>query len=109
MGICCKEGIEQVYTRSYQCDLDVLTNVVFIVRSWDKVFCIARGTQIAFYKDSKSAKSTPEQYFKGESPMDLNGATVKIADDYTKKKHVFRIRYVPLLHYIVGWFLSFFQ
>lgn len=71
-----------------------------MIRSWDKLFCIVRGMHIAFYKDSKSVKSTPEQYFKGEAPMDLNGATVKVADDYTKKKHVFRIRFVFSFAYL---------
>lgn len=66
--------------------------IMIIYRSWDKVYCVIRGTQIAVYKDAKSAKAAPEQYYKGESPMDLIGATVKIAEDYTKKKHVFRIR-----------------
>lgn len=47
---------------------------------------------LGFYKDSKTAKSSPEQFFKGEQPLDLVGATVKVADDYTKKKHVFRLR-----------------
>jgi spectrin beta len=45
-----------------------------------------------FYKDQKSYKLAPEGYFKGESPVDLRGGSAKVADDYTKKKHVFRIK-----------------
>lgn len=65
---------------------------IVIYRSWDKVFVVIRGTHIAFYKDSKNAKSAPDQFYKGEAPLDLTAATVKVAEDYTKKKHVFRIR-----------------
>ncbi|XP_044730255.1 spectrin beta chain isoform X2 [Chrysoperla carnea] len=61
-------------------------------RSWDKVYSCLKGSMLGFYKDSKTAKSSPEQFFKGEQPLDLVGATVKVADDYTKKKHVFRLR-----------------
>lgn len=47
-----------------------------------------------FYKDQKSYKAAPESYFKGESLVDLRGGSAKVADDYTKKKHVFRIKWV---------------
>lgn len=47
-----------------------------------------------FYKDQKSYKAAPESCFKGESPVDLRGGSAKVADDYTKKKHVFRIKWV---------------
>lgn len=61
-------------------------------RSWDKVYVVVRDTHVAFYKDQKVYKSTPDQYWRGEVPLDLNGATAEVASDYTKKKHVFRIK-----------------
>jgi spectrin beta len=61
-------------------------------RSWDKVYVVLRGNQILFYKDQKSVKSTPDVYFKGEIPLDMRGGTCEVASDYTKKKHVFRIK-----------------
>jgi len=61
-------------------------------RSWDKVYVVLRGVQLLFYKDQKAAKSTPDVYFKGEVPMDLRGGSCEVASDYTKKKHVFRIK-----------------
>ncbi|XP_059484523.1 spectrin beta chain isoform X2 [Neocloeon triangulifer] len=63
-------------------------------RSWDKVFAVLRGPQLLFYKDQKSAKATPDIYFKGEVPLDLSGGSCEIANDYTKKKHVFRVKIV---------------
>ncbi|CAH1959566.1 unnamed protein product [Acanthoscelides obtectus] len=61
-------------------------------RSWDKVYCLVKGTQMSFYRDAKNAKSTPDQRFKGEPPLSLRGAQASQAQDYKKKKHVFRLR-----------------
>lgn len=65
-------------------------------RSWDKVYMVVRGQTLVTYKDQKSYKSSIEQTHKGESPLDLNGATVIVASDYTKKKHVFRVKCVTI-------------
>lgn len=61
-------------------------------RSWDKVHCVIRGSQLAFYKDAKTAKSTPDQRFKGEPVLSLRKAVANVAQDYKKKKHVFRLK-----------------
>uniref|UniRef100_A0A069DY92 Spectrin beta chain n=1 Tax=Panstrongylus megistus TaxID=65343 RepID=A0A069DY92_9HEMI len=61
-------------------------------RSWHEMYIVARGHLLLAYKDAKAAKSTPDTYYKGESPIDLRGATVDVATDYTKKKHVFKIK-----------------
>lgn len=53
---------------------------------------VLRANLLIFYKDQKSSKAAPEGYFKGESPLDVRGGSVKVAADYTKKKHVFRIK-----------------
>lgn len=53
---------------------------------------VVRGGQVFFYKDQKTAKATPEAYFKGEAPLDVRGGSSEIASDYTKKKHVFRVK-----------------
>ncbi|KAJ2951562.1 hypothetical protein O0L34_g13711 [Tuta absoluta] len=47
---------------------------------------------MSFYKDQKSYKSAPEACWKGEPALDLTGAVVEVAANYTKKKHVFRLR-----------------
>jgi len=61
-------------------------------RSWDKVYVALRGAAILFYKDQKNCKTQPEAYFRGENPVDLAGASAEVASDYTKKKHVFRLK-----------------
>lgn len=62
-------------------------------RSWDKVFvCVQGGANLAFYKDAKAARSSPDAYFKGETPVDLRGGSAEVAADYTKKKFVLRVK-----------------
>merc|ERR1711970_1246041 len=61
-------------------------------RSWDRVCVVLKGTQIFFYKDQKSYKTRPEETFRSELPVDLIGGTAEVAADYTKKKHVLRLR-----------------
>ncbi|CAB3247133.1 unnamed protein product [Arctia plantaginis] len=61
-------------------------------RSWDKVYVVAKDGRMSFYKDQKAYKAAPDAYWRGESPLDLNGAVVEVAANYTKKKHVFRLR-----------------
>lgn len=53
---------------------------------------MSRVGRVSFYKDQKTAKSQPDQTFRGEAALELQGAAVEIASDYTKKKHVFRIK-----------------
>ncbi|KOB75300.1 Spectrin beta chain [Operophtera brumata] len=52
-------------------------NMIFQNRSWDKVFVVAKEGRMAFYKDQKLAKAAPDQYWRGEAPLDLNGAVVE--------------------------------
>lgn len=61
-------------------------------RSWDKVYMVIRGQTLVTYKDQKTCKTSPEQTFKGEYPLDIRGASIQVANDYTKKKHVFRVK-----------------
>lgn len=63
-------------------------------RSWDKVYMVVRGQNLSVYKDQKSYKASPDLCYKGEAPLDLRGATITVANDYTKRKHVFRVKYV---------------
>lgn len=61
-------------------------------RSWDKVYAAMRGTQLCFYKDAKAYKAAPEVYYKNDSPLELRGGSTQVAQDYTKKKYVFRVK-----------------
>ena len=53
---------------------------------------VVRGQTLVAYKDQKSCRSAPDQLYKGEAPLDLKGSNVVVASDYTKKKHVFRVK-----------------
>ena len=44
------------------------------------------------FKDQKSMKTAPEIYFRGEPPIDVSRGTASVADDYVKKKNVFRLK-----------------
>lgn len=57
-----------------------------------QVYIVVRNARLTFYKDQKASKSTPESTFRGEPPLSLEAAAVEVASDYTKKKHVFRIK-----------------
>merc|ERR1712001_804169 len=61
-------------------------------RSWDKVCVVLKGTKLLFYKDQKSYRSSPDHLYRGESAMELQNGTAEIATDYTKKRHVFRLK-----------------
>lgn len=85
-------------------------------RSWDKVYLVLRNGELAAYKvsfthfslccwwrmllyikwlvkqDQKSARSTPEAHYRGEAPIDVRTAVAEVAGDYTKKRHVFRLK-----------------
>lgn len=71
-------------------------------RSWDKVYMVVRGQNLCVYKDQKSYKASPDQSYKGEAPLDLRGATITVASDYTKKKHVFRVKSVSNALYLIA-------
>lgn len=55
---------------------------------------VARNARLIFFKDQKASKTQPEQTFRGELPLILDGASVDVASDYKKRKYVFRIKYV---------------
>lgn len=59
-----------------------------------QVYVVARGSRLLFFKDQKASKAVPEATFRGEPPLVLEGAAIQIANDYTKKKNVFRIKWV---------------
>ena len=65
-----------------------------------------KGSRISFYKDQKSYRTAPDVTYRGEQTIDVVGGKAEVASDYTKKKHVFRLRSVvkinspvPLLNF----------
>ncbi|KAJ6218483.1 hypothetical protein RDWZM_009640 [Blomia tropicalis] len=61
-------------------------------RSWDKVYVVLKKGLLLVYKDQKHSKNEPDSYYRGESPTILKDVTVEVATNYTKKKHVFRLK-----------------
>ena len=61
-----------------------------ICRSWHQVFGVQHGRSLSFYKDPKN--KLKEITFNNEHPLNLSQASVELAADYTKKKHVFRLK-----------------
>lgn len=82
-------ALEGLLTRKHEWESTTLKSSN---RSWIAMYCVLKGTQLHFYKDAKSAKAQPEQTLKGEQPLNLLGATALVANDYKKRKHVFRLK-----------------
>ncbi|XP_074603103.1 spectrin beta chain-like [Brevipalpus obovatus] len=62
-------------------------------RSWEKgLYTVVRGNLLCIYKDPKHFKQEPEKYLRGEKPIDLTQVVAEIPADYTKRKHVFRLK-----------------
>ncbi|KAK9729915.1 Pleckstrin homology domain [Popillia japonica] len=82
-------ALEGLLTRKHEWESTTLKSTN---RSWIAMYCVLKGTQLHFYKDAKSAKAQPEQTLKGEQPLNLLGASATVANDYKKRKHVFRLK-----------------
>lgn len=65
-------------------------------RAWNKHFLVVKPGQLAAFKDQKHAKENKPV----ERPVNLSGATVEEAKDYTKKKHCFRLKPVDGSEYL---------
>ena len=72
-------------------------NKFVLFRSWEKVCVVLKGSRISFYKDQKSYRTAPDVTYRGEQTIDVVGGKAEVASDYTKKKHVFRLRSVDSL------------
>ena len=61
-------------------------------RSWEKLFMVLQEGQLLAYKDQRASKQSPDSMAHGESPLELRDAKAAVATDYSKKKHVFRLK-----------------
>uniref|UniRef100_A0A5S6QYZ5 Spectrin beta chain n=1 Tax=Trichuris muris TaxID=70415 RepID=A0A5S6QYZ5_TRIMR len=59
-------------------------------RSWDKVYCVTRPSQLEFYKDQRHREDG--ETYRGELPLNLSGYNVEVASSYTKRRHVLSLR-----------------
>ena len=72
-----------------------------IFRSWNQLFVVLSNNQLMFFKDSQTAgksmqdgkyNSSSRSTFKGEAPLPLKSCTIEVANDYTKRSNVFRLK-----------------
>ncbi|GBO02171.1 Spectrin beta chain, partial [Araneus ventricosus] len=61
-------------------------------RSWEKVYLLVKDRTLYTYKDQKHCKQEPDNFYHGEPPIDLRGSDAGIALDYTKRRHVLKLR-----------------
>ncbi|XP_053577742.1 spectrin beta chain, non-erythrocytic 4 [Bombina bombina] len=59
-------------------------------RSWVNLYCVLNKGDLGFYKDAKSQSSGATHG--GEPLLNLHGATCEVANEYKKKKFVFKLR-----------------
>jgi hypothetical protein len=76
-------------------------------RSWDKLWIVLLGTAMSAYKDQKSCRAAPDSHYHGEPPLDVTGGAAEVANDYTKKKNVFRLKCVAIFFSLVHYSFEF--
>ncbi|XP_075692211.1 spectrin beta chain, non-erythrocytic 4 [Rhinoderma darwinii] len=59
-------------------------------RSWVNLYCVLNKGDLGVYKDAKSQSSGATHG--GEPLLNLHGATCEVANEYKKKKYVFKLR-----------------
>ncbi|XP_012888075.1 PREDICTED: spectrin beta chain, non-erythrocytic 4 [Dipodomys ordii] len=59
-------------------------------RSWVSLYCVLSKGELGFYKDAKGPASGGTHG--GEPLLSLHKATSEVANDYKKKKHVFKLQ-----------------
>lgn len=79
-------------SQSFHFEPKLSINISFRLLFRPQVYVVARNARLTFYKDQKASKTLPETTFRGELPLVLDGASVDVANDYKKRKHVFRIK-----------------
>lgn len=69
-----------------------------LTRSWVNLYCVLSKGDLGFYKDAKG-QATGSTHG-GEPLLNLHHSTSEVANDYKKKKNVFKLKYVRV---VVGW------
>merc|ERR1719312_119640 len=81
-----KENMKEGYLT---CKVAVLDGRKANDRSWKTVYTVLKGKVLYMYKDKKMAMENLEYE---EKPVKLAESDVEIANDYTKRKNVFRVK-----------------
>uniref|UniRef100_A0A8D0D6R9 Spectrin beta chain n=1 Tax=Sander lucioperca TaxID=283035 RepID=A0A8D0D6R9_SANLU len=66
-------------------------------RSWQNVYCVLRKGSLGFYKDGKSASNGIPYH--GEVPISLGEAVCEVANDYKKRKFVFKLSTITVFDF----------
>lgn len=61
-------------------------------RSWHELYVCLSDAALSAYKDQRHCKDKPAELYHHEAPLQIAGAKVAPATDYTKRPHVFRLR-----------------
>ena len=82
-----KENMKEGYLT---CKVAVLDGRKANDRSWKTVYTVLRGKVLYMYKDKKTMTLDNLDY--EEKPVKLMESEVEVANDYTKRKNVFRLK-----------------
>ena len=80
------EGIKEGYLT---CKVAVVDGRKATDRSWKTVYVVLKAKALYMYKDKKMAQENMEYE---EKPVKLAESEVEVANDYTKRKNVFRVK-----------------
>uniref|UniRef100_A0A1I8H732 PH domain-containing protein n=1 Tax=Macrostomum lignano TaxID=282301 RepID=A0A1I8H732_9PLAT len=61
-------------------------------RSWQQVWTVLESGQLRFYKDERHSRERPQDTYRHEPALELEGASSAPAADYSKRPHVFRLK-----------------
>ena len=82
-----KENFKEGYLT---CKVAVLDGRKANDRSWKTVYTVLKGKVLYMYKDKKTMTLDNLDY--EEKPVKLSESEVEVANDYTKRKNVFRMK-----------------
>lgn len=65
---------------------------MFILRSWNNLYCVLTPGQLSAYKDAKSFGHGST--YQGETPLSITNANWECLSNYKKKRNVAKLRWV---------------
>ena len=80
------DGIKEGYLT---CKVAILDGKKATDRSWKTVYAVLKAKALYMFKDKKMATENCEYE---EKPVKLSESEVEVANDYTKRKNVFRVK-----------------
>ena len=87
------DGIKEGYLT---CKVAILDGRKATDRSWKTVYAVLKSKALYMFKDRKMATSDIKEY--EEKPVRLAESEVEVANDYTKRKNVFRVKKITFIN-----------